>query len=621
MERPFMTRAEIEDLMRDWFDRDGETFIRISDKDRVGWEDTLDAGADYSTYILESPTQEDLIRRGYTLASEMLTAMNLPRKVRLRISRTGDSATDLKTVTVCTEYFDDKTLTVGAKLDIFMGLTIHEGCHVLYTTPTKPEDFGVNKRIIHTLWNIIEDERIEEKLGETKPGFARFLEKSRYYYFDQYYLDAGMIDEVAEKTDAEQLLNLILRIIRYPVYLKEEDFERFGFYLKKIKEILLPFPDSTKAALDAAKRIYEVIRDFYRDKETADSKEASYGEGDTDAEGMGSSCGDEELDRKIASDASEMLEGLSKLTGSETADSKEAKTLGDDDMATTVKDKGGLLGEICEGLVELGSGTDTYFTSAPSDASRYEKSHQRVRRYVPAISKIIRGHCREYKLIHRSMRSGVLDTNKLAEAIQGVSTVYIREGEVKSDRVAVCVLIDESGSMSGERIEAARDTAVLLNEAVGSIPQVELFIYGHTGDIRTSRSTELHVYREKGYSPKYALGSVRACCENRDGIAIYEVAQRVRKQTQLPVLFFILSDGAPCAGSYHGESAMNHVREMVNKVEAMQFNVVQVCINHSYPPERMFKHFVILEDLSTLAISLGRVIKKATMKNTASRVI
>ena len=621
MERPYMTRAEIEDLMHDWFERDGETFIRISDKDRVGWEETLDAGADYSSYILESPTQEDLIRRGYTLASEMLTAMNLPRKVRLRISRTGDSATDLKTVTVCTEYFDDKTLTVGAKLDSFMGLTIHEGCHVLYTTPVKPEDFGVNKRIIHTLWNIIEDERIEEKLGETKPGFARFLEKSRYYYFDQYYLDAGMIDEVAEKNDAEQLLNLILRIIRYPVYLKEEDFERFGFYLKKIKEILLPFPDSTKAALDAAKRIYEVIRDFYRDKETADSKEASYGEGDADAKGRGSSCGDEELDRKIASDASEMLEGLSKLTGAETADSKEAKTLSDDDMATMVKDKGGLLGEICEGLVELGSGTDTYFTPAPSDASRYEKSHQRVRRYVPAISKIIRGHCREYKLIHRSMRSGVLDTNKLAEAIQGVSTVYIREGEVKSDRVAVCVLIDESGSMSGERIEAARDTAVLLNEAVGSIPQVELFIYGHTGDIRTSRSTELHVYREKGYSPKYALGSVRACCENRDGIAIYEVAQRVRKQTQLPVLFFILSDGAPCAGSYHGESAMNHVREMVNKVEAMQFNVVQVCINHSYPPERMFKHFVILEDLSTLAISLGRVIKKATMKNTASRVI
>lgn len=619
MERPYMTRAEIEDLMHDWFERDGETFIRISDKDRVGWEETLDAGADYSSYILESPTQEDLIRRGYTLASEMLVAMNLPKKVRVRISPKGDSKTDFKTVNICTEYFDDKTLTVGAKLDIFMGLTIHEGCHILYTTPTRIDELGVNKKIIHFLWNVIEDERIEEKLGETKPGFARFLEKSRYYYFDQYYLDRGEIDKVAEQSDADQLLNLILRIVRYPVYLKWEDFERFGFYLKQIKEILLPFPDSTRAALDAAKRIYEVIREFYKDKESADGGDET---GDGTSSGSAGDGGDgDELDRKIASDASDALDKLSKIIGSESADGGEKKPLSSDDMAGAVSAKDGLLGEICEGLVELGSGNDTYFTPAPSDASSYARSYSRVRRFVPAISKIIRGHCREYKLIHRSMRSGVLDTNKLAEAVQGVSTVYIREGEVKSDHVAVCILIDESGSMSGERIEAARDTAILLNEAVGTIPQVELFIYGHTGDMRTGRSTEMTIYREKGYAPKYALGSVQAHYENRDGIAIYEVAQRVRKQTQLPVLFFILSDGAPCAGSYHGESAMAHVRSMVNKVEAMQFNVVQVCINHSYPPERMFKHYVILENLSTLALSLGRVIKKATMKSTASRVI
>lgn len=614
MERPYMTRAEIEELMHDWFERDGETFIRISDKDRVGWEETLDAGADYSSYILESPTQEDLIRRGYTLASEMLVAMNLPKKVHLRISSSGDTKTDFKTVNVSTEYFDDPTLTVGAKLDIFMGLTIHEGCHILYTTPLRTEDLGVNKRVIHFLWNAIEDERIEEKLGEEKPGFARFLEKSRYYYFDQYYLDSGVVDTVAEKSDAEQLLNLILRIIRYPVYLKESDFERFGFYLKKIKEILLPFPSSTKEALDAAKRIYEVIRDFYRDKEATES-------GEEKSDGSIKIPSSEEVDRKIASDASEALDAMEKTIGPFSTESGEEKSLSSEDMASSVRAKGGLLGEICEGSVELGSGKDTYFTPAQPNAPKYAESYSRIRRYVPAISKIIRGHCREYKLIHRSMRSGVLDTNKLAEAVQGVSTVYIREGEVKSDRVAVCILIDESGSMRGERIRAARDTAVLLNEAIGTIPQVELFIYGHTGDLRTARSTELTIYREKGYTPKYALGSVDARYENRDGVAIFEVAHRVRKQTQLPVLFFILSDGAPCAGDYNGDSAMAHVRDMVTKVEAMQFSVIQVCINHCYPPEKMFRHYVILDDLSTLALSLGRVIKKATLKSAVSRVI
>ena len=45
---------------------------------------------------------------------------------------------------------------------------------------------------------------------------------------------------------------------------------------------------------------------------------------------------------------------------------------------------------------------------------RYKDSYNRVRKFIPAIAKILKGHCREYKLIHKSMRSGVLDTTKLA---------------------------------------------------------------------------------------------------------------------------------------------------------------------------------------------------------------
>ena len=81
---------------------------------------------------------------------------------------------------------------------------------------------------------------------------------------------------------------------------------------------------------------------------------------------------------------------------------------------------------------------------------------------------------------------------------------------------------------------------------------------------------------------------------------------------------FILSDGAPAAGGYYGSSAMEHVKSCVTKVEKLNFNVIQVCINHSYDPSRMFKNYVILEDMSTLAVELGKAIKKATMK--ASKV-
>ena len=211
------------------------------------------------------------------------------------------------------------------------------------------------------------------------------------------------------------------------------------------------------------------------------------------------------------------------------------------------------------------------------------------------------------------MRSGVLDTNKLVEAVQGVPAVYIREGAVYTDKIAVGVLIDESGSMMGSRIQAARDAAILINEALCSMSNVELFIYGHSGDMRYSMATEMSVYREKGFAPKYALGSVTAKCENRDGVAIIEVAKRIRKQTKNPVILFVLSDGAPAAHGYGGSTAMAHVRSCVQQAENLGFSVIQVCINHCYDPGRMFKNYVILEDMSTLAFELSKAIKKTAM--------
>ena len=62
------------------------------------------------------------------------------------------------------------------------------------------------------------------------------------------------------------------------------------------------------------------------------------------------------------------------------------------------------------------------------------------------------------------MRSGRLDTNKLAEAKQKVPTIYERIGEVHTDKLCIGVLLDMSGSMSGSKIEKARETMIYLYE-------------------------------------------------------------------------------------------------------------------------------------------------------------
>lgn len=598
-----LTDKVVDELIDDWFERDGETFLKIRKSGRIGWEETLEEGESYSAYLLEAPTQEDLIKRAYSLAKETIVVMDAPFKVRIRITTGRDSAsyTDSKVVCVNTAMFDDPELSVGEKLDTFLGTVVHEGCHLLYTDFT--EMHKITNKAVGVIFNILEDERIEELCGERKPGLANFLEKSKYYYFDQYYLDYVVPkEEEGTLTLFDRFMNVFLHIIRYPKYLKESEIIEFGHYLLAIKELIVPFyPNSTEETIDVSYRIFDMIKELYKGEK-------------------GGEKSDEEIMKDLLKDAEDSASGMKRVAADvkrisrSVVSSGEYPALEEEDLSKAVLKDSELLGEICEGVVEVGSSDDSFFTRMPDEKTCYKESLRRVERYVSSISRILKGHCREYKLTHRSMRSGILDTNKLAEAYQGVPTVYIREGEVTTDKVSVCVLIDESGSMSGERIKAARDTAVLINEAIGNIPNVELFIYGHSGDMKRSFSTEMYIYREKDYNPKFSLGSVEARAQNRDGIAILEIAKRVRSQTRNPVLFFILSDGSPCAGSYGGKTAMNHVRDCVHKVERMDFTVVQVCINHVYDPSVMFDHFIILEDMSRLAFELGNVIKKATMK-------
>lgn len=618
-----LTDEVIDGLLEDWLDRDGDTYVRKRKKGRLGWEKELEEGESYSAYFLEAPTQEDLIKRAYSLAKDMVVVMDPPFKVKIKIT-TGEgsmSATDGKTLFASTAMFDDEELSVGEKLDTFIGVVVHEGCHLLYTDLSWIPK--IDTPIVHQLWNIFEDERIERLCGEHKPGLANFLEKTKYYYFDQYYLDFVVPRKKESKlTPFERLFNLIFSIIRYPKYIEEAEVIEFGHFLLAIKSVVLPYPKTTEQTVELAYKVFDIIKEFYVEEEKRKEEDKEGGDGED------SKFKDEELEKRaleiLSSDATEAIDALDRVISSPRSVPimhGGGGGLSSKDLSAVVEEDGELLGEICEGVAEVGSSKDTFFLKELENKTLYMASYNRIRKYIPAISKILKGHNMDYKLIHRSMRSGVLDTNKLADAYQGVPTVYLREGKVKTDKVSVCVLIDESGSMSGKRIESARDTAVLINEALKGVSNVELFIYGHSGDNKRSLSTELFVYKERDYSPRYSLGSVRAREQNRDGVAIFEVAQRVRKQTKNPVLFFILSDGAPCAGHYGGTSAMEHVKSNVQKVEKMGMYVIQVCIYHSYDPSTMFKNFVIMDNMDSLPIELGRAIKKATLSNSKVRVI
>ena len=116
--------------------------------------------------------------------------------------------------------------------------------------------------------------------------------------------------------------------------------------------------------------------------------------------------------------------------------------------------------------------------------------------------------------------------------------------------LAVALRIDESASMSTfGRLEAAKQAAVALYEfCVGC--NIPILIYGDTAD--RSRLEQMSIYSyvdfaSKDPDEKYALMNMQARSNNRDGMALRIIADRLLQAPQSTKLVISISDGQPKA--------------------------------------------------------------------------
>ena len=76
---------------------------------------------------------------------------------------------------------------------------------------------------------------------------------------------------------------------------------------------------------------------------------------------------------------------------------------------------------------------------------------------------------------------------------------------------------------------------------------------------------------------------------NRDGTAIFQTAQRIRKFTGKKGLLFVISDGQPASANYSGYPATEHTRKSVEQAERMGFVVIQIAVEPDIRSKDMFK--------------------------------
>lgn len=245
--------------------------------------------------------------------------------------------------------------------------------------------------------------------------------------------------------------------------------------------------------------------------------------------------------------------------------------------------------------VSAGGGRPRIFIFKPKGTpNSYLQAKRRVNAYVPAMSKALACKSHETDFELRGLPSGKLNTNKLVALRTGNQTIFNKRGKVTCSSASVCILIDESGSMStGAKLLAARDAAVLVNEAIARIKNVRYYCYGYTDD-------RLNVYSENGKTSKWSLGATEARGGTPTALAMKMCAERLRRFQNDPCLMLVLTDGYP--------DSVAAVIEQDKKLRSNGFVTIGVGIK-SNAVQGSFKKSIVLEDMRTFAFDLGKITK------------
>lgn len=119
--------------------------------------------------------------------------------------------------------------------------------------------------------------------------------------------------------------------------------------------------------------------------------------------------------------------------------------------------------------------------------------------------------------------------------------------------LAVMVAIDESGSMSGTRIERAKAAAICLAEVFKKL-DIPLYVMGFTADCKGADVVHNHYAMwSNAADDLLKLTSIHADSNNFDGYSIRYASKVLSKRPETHKMLIVISDGQPAASAYSYE--------------------------------------------------------------------
>jgi len=274
-------------------------------------------------------------------------------------------------------------------------------------------------------------------------------------------------------------------------------------------------------------------------------------------------------------------------------------------------------------------------TASSDIANEYKKKVFELKSKIENIKSVLSFRKNDTKGWVHAREEGELDEGSLHKLNNAQSNIWSQRTASAKPDVAICILVDESGSMDRYyRYEKVRDVTIVLTEALKGLVGVHTMVLGHTGKTPISNLTlyggegyKTSTVREgydlsirelytKNHDNSYALMAISPICENLDGYAIEFAAKRLRQDYPAARQHIIihLSDGEPCPTS------VAQCRLAVDKVvKTMGVQVFSVGVDDAYSQEKGEQLYgkgrnVVIKDVMSSLNILKPFLKKVLSK-------
>lgn len=248
----------------------------------------------------------------------------------------------------------------------------------------------------------------------------------------------------------------------------------------------------------------------------------------------------------------------------------------------------------------------------PSDKNCYDVIATRYKDVVQSLVKVVKRIIKKKNLTgeRRGIYCGKsLDTSNLYRP--DLKIFKDRKQPKKEISLALSVLIDESGSMSGQRCRSARNASIVLAEMCEQL-NVPYEVFGHT-----ALSGRVYLNNYKNFDSlkkddKYRLAQVDASFSNRDGAAILYVTERLKQRKEQNKLFIIISDGEPADIGYYGDEAKSDLKYIHSQLISSGVDLIAAAIGSDKEVIHQIygQSFLDVTNLETMPETFARILKK-----------